>query len=60
MATRWRMPPESSLGSASAKSLRPTTPSSSATRSRRSARGQRPTSSPKATFSATVFHGYSE
>ena len=41
MAPRWRIPPDSSRGSASANSVSPTTPSSSATRSLRFARGQR-------------------
>ena len=60
MATRWRIPPDSWRGSDAAKAVRPMTSSRWPTRSRRSALAVPLISRPKATFSATVRHGYRE
>ena len=57
MATRWRMPPESSRGSAFSKPCRPTSSPSSCARRRRSALSTLRSSSGRPMFSSTVYQG---
>ena len=57
MATRWRMPPDSSRGYFSAKGRSPSGPSRSLAMRRRSARATPRSSSPNSTFPSAVRHG---
>ena len=57
MATRWRMPPDSSRGYFAAKSRRPSGPSRSVATRRRRAEGTPCSSRPNSTFSSVVRHG---
>ena len=59
MATRWRMPPDSSRGYLAAKSRRPSGPSRSVATRRRRAAGMPCSSRPNSTFSSVVRQGKS-
>lgn len=57
MPTRWRMPPESSRGSAPSKPARPMRSMAASARTARSACGTPRASRPSSTFCCTVSHG---